>query len=207
MKAMLLLVAVLAACGWHADASAQAKVPRVGVFSQGAGAQPFFQAFERYLAGRGWTNGKNVTLEYRTYSADAKELSKIAEEFVRLKVDVIHASAAPLVRVAYAATRSIPIVGLDFTNDPVAVGYAESYNRPGRNVTGIFLDAPELAGKWLQILRELKPGLSRVGVLWERGPGPAHLRALESAAKTFKVDLKIVEVRKADEFEQAVGAS
>jgi putative tryptophan/tyrosine transport system substrate-binding protein len=207
MKAMLLVVAALAACGWHANASAQAKVPRVGVFSQKAlGAQPFFQAFERYLAERGWTNGKNVVLDYRPILMDPKELSKVAEEFVRLKVDVIHASAAPLLRAAYSATHAIPIVGLDFTNDPVAVGYAESYSRPGRNVTGIFLDAPELAGKWLQILRELKPGLSRVGVLWERGPGPAHLRALESAAKAFKVELKIVEVRKVDEFEQAVGA-
>lgn len=207
MRGILLLVAALAVYGGQTDALAQAKVPRVGVFSQkAAGAQPFFQAFERSLAERGWTNGKNVELHFRYFDPLPAELSRVAEEFVRLKVDVIHASAAPPLRAAYTATRTIPIVGLDFTNDPVAAGFADSYNRPGRNVTGVFLDAPELAGKWLQILRELKPGLSRVGVLWERGPGPAHLRALESATRAIKVDLQIVEISKADEFEQAVNA-
>lgn len=196
--------AVLSTPSW-----AQTKMPQIGVFSQknpGKSVQAFFQTFERSLAGRGWTNGKNVVLHYRPYEPNPAAMSKIAEEFVRLKVDVIHASAAPILRAAYGITQTVPIVGLDFTNDPIALGYIDSYNRPGRNVTGIFLDAPEFAGKWLQILREIKPKLSRVGVIWERGPGDGHLNVLKRVAKEFKVELQVIEVRKAEVIDAAIDA-
>jgi putative ABC transport system substrate-binding protein len=104
------------------------------------------------------------------------------------------------------ATHTIPIVGLDFTNDPVAVGYADSYGRPRRNLTGIFLDAPEFAGKWLELLTAIVPRLSRVAVLWDPSPGPTHLQAIQGAARSLSVQLQILEVHKPDDFDKAFSA-
>jgi len=84
----------------------------------------------------------------------------MVEQMVQQKIDVIFADSAPSTQAAYRATRSIPIVALDYTNDPVAAGYAESYGRPGKNITGVFLDAPEFAGKWFELLTAVVPRLS-----------------------------------------------
>ena len=183
---------------------AQAQVPRVGVLSQREGrTSPLFQIFERTLAEHGWVAGKNVVLEYRSPSTDEVQFTEAAEELVRLKVDVIYASSAPALRAAYAATRTIPIVTLDFSTDPVAAGYVESYGRPGRNVTGVFLDAPEFTSKWLEILKALKPGLSQAAVLWDPSPGPVHLRGIQSAAKALGIELQVSEIRNPHDIEQA----
>jgi putative tryptophan/tyrosine transport system substrate-binding protein len=184
---------------------AQAKVPRVGVLAQRESGKlpPLFQIFEQTLAERGWIAGKNVVLEYRSPRTDELQFSEAAEELVRLKVDVIYASSAPALRAAYAATRTVPIVTLDFSTDPVAAGYVESYSRPGRNVTGVFLDAPDFTSKWLEILKTLKPGLSRAAVLWDPSPGPVHLRGIQSAAKALGVELQVSEIRKPDDIDRA----
>jgi putative tryptophan/tyrosine transport system substrate-binding protein len=204
-RALVLVSVLLCVAAAPARTWAQAKVPRVGVLSQREhGSLPAFQMFERVLAERGWTAGKNVILEYRSPDTEQLEFRKPAEELVRLKVDVIYAASAPALRAAFAATRTIPIVALDFTNDPVAAGFAQSYNRPGRNVTGLFLDAPEFTSKWLEILKALKPGLSRVAVLWDPSPGTTHLRGLERAAKTLTIELEVIEIHKPDDIDRAI---
>src|SRR5262249_15856523 len=109
-------------------------------------------------------------------------------------------------RAAYAATRTIPIVALDYTNDPVAAGYAESYGRPARNLTGLFLDAPGFAAKWLELLKGIIPGLARAAVLWDPSPGTTHLKAIEGAVEALGVQLQVLEVHKPQDLEMAFAA-
>jgi putative ABC transport system substrate-binding protein len=166
----------------------------------------YYEPFRRMLAREGWIEGKNVVLEYRSAHGNPPRFDQPAEELVGLQVDVIYANSAPATRAAYKATRSIAIVGLDYTNDPVAAGYAESYGRPGRNLTGFFLDAPEFAGKWLELLRAIVPGLSRVAVLWDPSPGTTHLSAIQGAARSFGVQLQVLEVHKVEDIDKAFSA-
>jgi len=186
LAAVLLLTgALLTSVAWTDDSWAQAKIARVGILTFIAVTDDptlrlWFEPFRRTLADQGWVEGKNVAFEYRSALGDPTQLAEAAAEVVRLKVDVIFADSAPGVRAAHAATRTIPIVAIDFTNDPVAEGYVESYGRPGGNLTGVFLDAPEFAGKWIELLRAMVPGLSRVAVLWDPSLAPR-------TCKQFKV--------------------
>jgi putative ABC transport system substrate-binding protein len=166
----------------------------------------FLKPFRRTLADQGWIEGQNVSFEYRTFLGDPSKRAEVAADLVRLKVDVIFADSAPSVRAAHAATRTIPIVAVDFTTDPVAEGYVESYGRPGGNLTGVFLDAPEFAGKWIQFLKAMLPGLSRVAVLWDPSPGTAHLQAVQSIARSFRIQLQVLEVRNPDDLDKAFSA-
>ncbi|HEY3118784.1 MAG TPA: ABC transporter substrate-binding protein, partial [Chloroflexota bacterium] len=97
--------------------------------------------------------------------------------------DVIVAAAPYAIKAALTATSTIPIVGIDLESDPVASGWARSLNRPGGNVTGLFLDLPELGGKQIQLLKEAVPKLSRVAVLWDSTIGDVQFRATEAAAR------------------------
>ena len=158
------------------------------------------------LDDRGWIEGKNVSFEYRSARGDPSQYAEAAAELAGLKVDVIWAVGAPSLRAAYAATCTIPIGAGDYTTDPIAEGYIESYARPGGNVTGVFLDAPEFAGKWFELLREMVPELSRVSVLWDRAPGDNHLQAVGSIARLMKIEPQILEVAKPDDIERAFSA-
>ena len=135
---LLFAVALLTTVGWAGESWGQAKLPRVGIFTSFVLAddpsqQQWFEPFRRTLADRGWIEGKNFLFEYRSAQNDPARFAETAAELVALKVDVIFAPAAPMVRAAYAATHTIPIVAQDFTTDPVAEGYVESYRRPGGN--------------------------------------------------------------------------
>ena len=208
---LLLSVSLLITLSWTGEAWGQAKLPRVGHLSFLAvtddptwGAE--LEQFRRNLANQGWIEGKNVTLEFRNAHSDPTQFVEAAGELVGLKVDVIFAGSAPALRAAYAATHTIPIVAIDYTNDPIAEGYAVNYARPGRNVTGVFLDAPEIAGKWFELLKAMVPDLSRVSVLWDPGPGATHLQAVRSAAKLLDIKLQVLEVRKPDDIDRAFDA-
>ena len=194
LAAVLLLVsALLASLGWTGETWAQTKLPRVGIVANRV-QDPMFEVAERALASRGWINGKTVALEYRITGGDAAQITKATTELVRLNVDILYCWSAPALHAAYAATRSIPIVAIDLTTDPVAAGYAESYGHPGRNVTGAFLDAPEFATKWIELLKTIVPGLSRVAVVWDPAAGQVHLRAVQGAARSLGVELQALEV-------------
>ena len=207
-----LAVTLLATLGWTGENWGQTKTARVGILTaQLTGTtddatRQLYAPLRRTLADQGWVEGKNVSFEYRGARGNPPEFAEGAAEFVRLKIDVIYADSAPALRAAYAATRAIPIVGLDFTNDPVAAGYAESYGRPGGNVTGVFLDAPEFSGKWLELLKAMVPGLSRVVVLWDPNPGAAHLQGVQNVARSLHVQLQVFEVRKPDDIDRAFSA-
>jgi len=197
---------LLSASGWWVDAQGQAKISRVGILTiepPGDGHKKAYGAFYRTLVAQGWVEGRDVEFTYARTDGESSRFAKAASELVALKVDVIFADSAPAVRAAFAATRTIPIVASDFTTDPVAEGYAENYRRPGKNVTGVFLDAPEFSAKWLELLKSIVPGLSRAVVLWDPSPGDAHLRALQLAARSFGVQLQVVEVRTPQEIDRA----
>ncbi len=209
---LLLAGAVLTTLGWTGEALAQTKHARVGILSFVAATDDptrelwFDGPFRRNLADEGWIEGKNVSFEYRSAHSDPSRFAEAAEEIVGLKVDVIYAASAPALRAAYAATRTIPIVTSDFTTDPIAEGYAQSYARPGGNVTGIFLDAPEFAGKWFELLKAMVPDLSRVSVLWDPAPGANHLHAVRNVARLLDIKLQVLEVRKPDDIDKAFDA-
>jgi putative ABC transport system substrate-binding protein len=210
-RALFFALSMLATLALPEPGWAQDKPIRIGVltFPVSADKGEIFQSEEplrRTLAGFGWVDGKNVSLEFRRVSGGPDEFADSAADLVGRKVDIICADSAPATRAAHAATRSIPVIGLDFTNDPVAAGYVETYGRPGGNVTGVFLDAPGFAAKWLELLRGFNPKLSQVAVLWDPTPGAAHLEALRAAAPGFGIKLQVLEVRKPTDLEAAFAA-
>ncbi len=189
---------------------AQTKIPQVGVLivypSLSKEVQQWFKPFPRTLSERGWIEGKNVAYEYRDGNGDPTRLAEPAAELVQLKVDVLLAVGPPSMRAALAATRDIPIVALDLETDPVAAGYAESYSHPGGNLTGLFLDAPELAGKWLELLKTIVPRLTRVVVLWDPTEGSVHLDAVRNAAPALGVRLQVFEIHTPEDINKAPSA-
>lgn len=208
MRSRFTFVFILATVLLATSAWPQTSVPRVGIITVGAAtddprAGVRLEVIRRTLTAQGWVEGRTVSFEMRNARGDPSRFAAAASELARLKVDVIWADSAPALRASYAATRTIPIVAGDFTTDPVADGYAKSYGRPGGNVTGVFLDAPEFSGKWLDLLRAMIPGLSRVAVLWDPSPGDAHLRALQAIAPSFGVQLELLEVRKPEDIDAA----
>jgi putative tryptophan/tyrosine transport system substrate-binding protein len=154
----------------------------------------------------GYVDGDTCRLEARYGQGKPETLVGFAEELVRLKVDVIVAIARPSIEAAKAATRDIPIVALDMESDPVASGYIASFAAPGGNITGLFMDAPGLTGKWLQQVREAVPDARRVAVLWDVTTGEYGLRALRAAAKANAVDLHVLEFRGVAGLESALVA-
>ena len=208
---LLLSGALLTSLGWAVEAWGQTNLARVGILSFSSVTDDYtfessMNLFRLTLADRDWIEGKNVSLEYRNAHSDPSQFAKAAVELVGLKVDVILAVGTPAVRAAYAATHSIPIVAIDFTIDPIAEGYVESYARPGGNATGVFLDAPGLSGKWFEVLKEMVPDLSHVSVLWDPGPGTTHLQAVRSVARSLDIELQVLEVRKPDDIDTAFSA-
>ncbi|MFL6816078.1 MAG: ABC transporter substrate-binding protein, partial [Bradyrhizobium sp.] len=125
---------------------------------------------------------EKVSLIIRSAEGDSQLLSKYASEFVDSRVDVILAIASGSLEAARRATQTIPIVALDLESDPIAAGVAQSLNRPGGNVTGVFFDAPEIASKWIQIIRELVPQIARAGLLYDLHLDQTQLRAGEISA-------------------------
>ncbi len=206
--ALILVAILLIACGSPSDGWGQETIPRIGKFLLGTdeAEQQIWEPFDRTLRNQGWIEGKSVGFVYARVQGDTSGYPDAAAQLVRLNVDVIVANSAPAVRAAYAATRTIPIVAQDYTTDPVAEGYAESYGRPGKNLTGVFLDAPEFSGKWLELLKAMVPVLSRGIVLWDPSAGDTHLRAVRSIAPSLGLQLQVVEVRKPEDIDAAGSA-
>jgi len=200
MLALGLLTATLAA-----HAQPVGKVARIGILTPAAEAStPVFDAFRQGLRELGYVEGKNITLEFRFAAGRAERLPALAAELVQLPVDVILTDTGAAAQAAKNATTTIPIV-MGTSGDPVRTGLVTSLARPGGNVTGLTLHAPELSGKRLELLREAMPGVTRVAVLWNPASSPQHhdLRVSEAAAQTLHLHLRPVEVSSPDEIEAA----
>jgi putative ABC transport system substrate-binding protein len=184
-----------------AEAQQASKLPKIG-FLQGT-LNENAVAFVDALRDAGYVDGQNAVLETRIYGVTFDRLPQLARDLVALKCDVIFATGPYAIRAAIAATNKVPIVGLDLESDPVARGWAKSLSRPGGNITGLFLDLPELGGKQIQLLREVVPGISRVGVLWDSNIGDVQFRATQTAARTLGVVVHSLSMQRAEDLQDA----
>jgi putative ABC transport system substrate-binding protein len=161
-------------------------------------------AFLRGLQGLGYIPGDSIVIECRVSEGTTARYRELVTEMIRLSVDLIIAVGSGAVRAAKAMSSRIPIVALDLESDPVASGWAASLSRPGGNVTGIFLDLPELTGKQFQFIKEVVPALSRVTVLTDLAMDPTPLNATEAVARSLGVRVHVVHVRGAQDIDAAV---
>ena len=204
---------IAGATAWPLGARAQQPaMPVIGVLTlAAAGDNPavahLFAAFRQGLAEAGYVEGKNLAIEYRNVGNKPELLPEGASDLVRLNVNAIFAAAPEPVAAAKNATATIPIVAVDLESDPVAKGYVKSLARPGGNMTGMFLDIPELSGKQLGVLREVLPRLARIAVIGVPGVNALQFAAAETAARAFAVEAEIMEVRVADDFEATLEAA
>jgi len=203
---MTACVVTLAMCGVAAQAQQPAKISRIGFLSttSPSNVPTRLEAFRQGLRDLGYVEGKNIVIEYRYAEGNIDRLPALLDELIRLKVDVIVASGPSPTRAAKKATATIPIV-MTWDYDPVGNGYVASLARPGGNITGLSILAPEISGKQLELLKEIVPKLSRVAVLGTSTvPGNAEaLKATELAAQAHKVQLQYLEVRDRKDIETA----
>ncbi|MBI2154981.1 MAG: ABC transporter substrate-binding protein [Candidatus Rokubacteria bacterium] len=188
------------------QAQQPAKVPRIGLlspFSPSVTAR-WHEAFRQGLRDLGWVEGKTISIEYRYAEGRSDRLPDLAAELVRLKVDIIVATVSTDALVAQKATRVIPIV-MASTGDALASGLVESLARPGGNITGLTQMAPEMAGKRLELLKEIVPKLSRVAVLWnpQGRISTQSWNELQLPARELGVQLHSLEVRSPNDFDKA----
>jgi putative ABC transport system substrate-binding protein len=200
-----------AAASWPLAVHAQQpdRMRRVGVLMNLAAddseAQRRLAAFTQTLRQLDWTDGRNVQIEYRWGSGDVGLFRKYAVELVTFAPDVILAAGTPAVDALQQITRAIPIVFVTVI-DPVGAGFVDSLARPGGNSTGFTLFEFGMSGKWLELLKEIVPGLKRVAVLRDAaiGSGTGQLAAIQAVAPSFGVELSPIGVRDVQEIERAV---
>ena len=185
------------------------KIPVVGILHPGLPDPTFpsVAALRRGLAALGYVEGQNIRLEYRWAEGKVEQLPSLAASLVRLNVDVLYTSGPQAMRAAMDASRTVPIVGDNLEDDPVESGFVASIARPGGNVTGLFLNLPDLTGKWLELIKEVVPAPRRIAVLWDATTSPLQLRAINRAAQSAMVELRILEVRRPTEYADVLKAA
>jgi ABC-type uncharacterized transport system substrate-binding protein len=201
------------AAAWPLAARAQqpGRVRRIGVLmainADDAEAQARIAAFVQGLQQLGWTVGKNVHIDYRLAGIDADTLRKYAAELVALAPDVILAQSSPTIAALLQATHTVPIV-FTLIVDPVGAGYVDSLAHPGGNATGFTVFEYAIGGKWLELLKEIAPRVTRVAVLREAAvaAGPAQFGAAQTVAPSLGMELRPVDTRDAGDIERAITA-
>jgi putative tryptophan/tyrosine transport system substrate-binding protein len=203
-----------AAASWPLAARAQQleQMRRIGVLmNTGADeseSQARLAAFMQGLQELGWAAGRNLRIDYRWSPGDLARLRKDAEQLVALRPELILSGVGPTTFILQQVTRTIPIVMAQGI-DPVGNGYVDSLARPGGNTTGFIQFEYSLAGKWMELLKEVAPGTTRVGVLREPGaPGAAigQWTMIQAVAQSVGAELKPIELRDANEIERTVTA-
>jgi ABC-type uncharacterized transport system substrate-binding protein len=202
-----------AAFGWPIAAHAQQgdRIRRIGVLMNVAADDPEAQArnasFMQELQELGWTVGRNLRIDYRWAAGDADRLRRDAAELVALAPDVILASGTSTVGPLQQTTRTVPIVFAGVA-DPVGAGFVDSLARPGGNTTGFISFEYGLSGKWLELLKEIAPGVTRVAVLRDSAisGGTGQFGAIQSVAPSLKVEVNPINVLDAGEIERTIAA-
>jgi putative ABC transport system substrate-binding protein len=202
----------LGAAAWPVVARAQqSAMRRIGVLTNLVADDPEIQArlapFLQGLQEVGWTVGRNVRIDYRWGAGDPDRIRRFAAELVALAPDVILAAGGTTVAPLQQVTRTVPIVFVNVT-DPVGSGFVATLGRPGGNATGFTLFEYSISGKWLELLKQIAPRVTRVAVLRDAGltSGGGQLGALQGAAQSFGMELRPVGVREADEIERGITA-
>jgi putative ABC transport system substrate-binding protein len=202
-----------AAAVWPLAARAQQgdRVRRIGVLIASDENDPEvklrYSAFTQALASLGWTNGRNVRIEFRSAGGDINRIRGLAQELVGLQPDIIVTGATPETVALQRETQTIPIVFAG-TVDPVASGIVPRRNQPGGNVTGFASLEASLAGKWLELLSEIAPGLKRAAIMFnpDTAAASSFMPSFETAARSVKVEPTIAPVHSDVEIETAIVA-
>jgi ABC-type uncharacterized transport system substrate-binding protein len=204
------------AAAWPLAARAQqpAKVARIGYLVTGSLESPearaTLNAFRQGLRERGYVEGQSIVIAYRSADGKIERFPGLANELASLKLDLILAPNTPAARAVQHATSTIPVV-VPVMGDPVEDGLVASLARPGGNITGLTFLGPELVTKRMGLLKQALPNASRIAALWHPGAFGERttrdmLQATDAAARTLAVELQLLEVRGADEFDGAFSA-
>ena len=199
------------AAAWPLAARAQQaeRVRRIGVLMSMAAddpeGQPRITALAQGMRELGWAVGRNLQIDYRWAAGDPDRIRKYAAELVALAPDVILANSTPLVAALQQATPTVPIVFVGVA-DPVGAGLVQSLARPGNNSTGFIVFEYGISGKWLELLKDIAPGVTRVAVLQDptQGGGSSAFAVIQAAAPSLGVEVTPVNLRDAPEIERAL---
>ena len=191
-----------------ASAQTASNVHRIGFLRAGRPPDTFITGLREGLRERGYIDGRDVIVEYRSTDGSLEQLPQLIDELVRLKVEVIIASAAPAALAIQKMTKTVPVVFVGVT-DPVELGLVPGLARPGGNITGISITPGDLAGKRLELLKELVPTLRRVAVLWRpaNASNPIQMRGVEAAARVLHLQIQSLPIAKAEDLEPAFKAA
>jgi putative ABC transport system substrate-binding protein len=190
-----------------AEAQATGRLPQIGMIGEFSPAHPFVAAFRQGLRDLGYTEGQNIVVEYRHAHGEIDQVSNLAAELVRFKVEILVVGGTQSALLAKAQTTTVPIV-FATAGDPVGSGLVASLAHPDGNVTGISILSPELSGKQLELLKAAVPKSSRVSVLYNPvnpAAGDA-LKATRDAARALSLELQLLEVRQPKELRGAFSA-
>jgi putative tryptophan/tyrosine transport system substrate-binding protein len=190
----ILVAAALHTFAVITEAQQPAKVPRIGYIAPTGPENTNYAAFLRGLRDLGYIEGKNILVEYRSMEGNRDRIPSLMAELVQLKVDILVSPNAPTILAAKQATRTIAIV-MVVNTDPVASGLVDSLAHPGGNITGITRLTRDLSGKRLEVLKEVFPGISRVGVLEDADASVRAFKDYDAAGRALKIQLQSLEVR------------
>src|ERR687895_2265983 len=208
MPLMTWLAATLVALLLAAPPAAEAqpgKVWRIGILGPYAAGDPINDQIRQYLQEVGYSEGRNIAIEWRHGAGQTAGFPALAADLVRRKPDALVAIGESAIRAAREATTTIPIIG--GSDDLVGEGHVASLARPGRNVTGVSILASELNAKRLELLKQAVPSAARVAVLWDPATGSFHLPLVHAVARTRNIELKMFEVRGGDDLKPAFDAA
>jgi putative ABC transport system substrate-binding protein len=165
------------------------------------------KAFQEGLRSKGYDEGRNVITLVRNAESKPDQFEPLVREVLQRDVKVLFAIGPAVVRLAHAATRSTAIVALDLESDPIKDGLVQSIARPGGNLTGMFFDFPDFARKWLQLLTEAVPNLSRLTVFWDPSTGKYQIDAVSDEARSRGISLQVLTVQSPADFEPSFTAA
>jgi ABC-type uncharacterized transport system substrate-binding protein len=185
-----------------AEAQQTGKVYRIGFLRSGHPPESYIAGLQQGLRERGYVPGQNVVVELRATDGSVDQLPGLAEDLMRLRVDVVVASAAPAAMAVKRTTVSVPVIFVGVV-EPVELGLVSSLAHPGGNITGLATSAADLAGKRLELLREIVPRLRRVVVVWHPAnpTNPIQLKGAQAAARTLGVQLELVSIQWPGDFD------
>ena len=206
-REFITLLGTTAAWPLAARAQQPERIRRIGVLTtfaeNDATVQSWHAAFRKRLEEAGWRDGRNIKIDYRWAAGDADRLRIFAAELVELKPDLIFAQTTPATAAVVRQTRTIPIIFVQVT-DPIGSGFISSLNRPGGNVTGFMNMEPTMAGKWVGLLKEIAPRVTRVTLLFNPATAPYaenYINPFKAAAASVAVEAILSPIRQVSQLE------
>jgi ABC-type uncharacterized transport system substrate-binding protein len=206
MRRRTFIAAIGGAAVWPVVARAQQQSvtdPRIG-FLYGGVTEALALRSNAFLEGVRGTDRRRIELVSRVAEGNPDRLPALLSDIVAQKVDILFAIGPAAVQAAHAVPPNVPVVALDLETDPVESGLVSSLSHPGGNLTGVFFDFPDFSTKWLELLRETLPKLSRLAVLWDPSTGRLQLNAVEKVAGLMGLRLQVIEVKDIGKVEQAL---